>query len=136
MSHKLSLQGTKQKIKGNMNLSISYYKISDKKDTNSLVDISMWTFLLSSLLNTSWNSRASLSSIQASFPTVSLSELFHEASSLVSQASFLNPDYTMLLCISVYLPMLCLLPGMDALNSFFTYQNLSIHKCPVQVLPS
>lgn len=39
--------------------------------------------LLSFLLNTSWNSRASLSSIQASFPTMSLSELFHEASSLV-----------------------------------------------------
>lgn len=102
MTCELSLEGTKQEIKSSKNTKfISRY---------FHVDI-----LLSSLLNTSWNSRAFWSSIQSSFHIVSLSELFHEASTLVPQASFPNPDYTMFICTSAHLLMLCLLSGIAAL---------------------
>lgn len=44
MTCELSLEGTKQEIKRNMSLCISYYKISVQKIQYSSVDISMWTF--------------------------------------------------------------------------------------------
>lgn len=40
----LSLEGTKQEIKRNISLCISYYKISVQKIQNSSVDFFMWTF--------------------------------------------------------------------------------------------
>lgn len=44
MTCELNSEGTKQKIKRNVSLSISYYKISTQKTQNSSADISMWTF--------------------------------------------------------------------------------------------
>lgn len=135
MTYELSLEDTKQKIKRNMSLSIPYYKISAQEMQNSPLDISMWMFYIISvecILEFKGITKQHPSFLCHHIPFWTLSW----SSTVVTQASFLNPDY--IPCSSALLHMSsCSVSCLEWLLWFFLHISKSLHpKFSVQVLPS